>query len=372
MKYNNKRLAHFSKFIHYSIALAMCGFLIALSSVIMRDADQLKDYPLLMDHQNESLLNDQELLKDSIDLIIEELLDEEKRFDIQLAVAEQNHEAAKESFDNWLAARGTIGSSDQDQAVLDRANELDQFATEEQGIKVSIDSVHQLAATQAVQKEVFQDLINLEEVRADKAWVKAINHYYLNIFLIRLAIVLPILLIGIFFALKFRKHKYWPLFLGFVLFSVYAFFVGLVPYLPSYGGYIRYTVGIAICLLFGIYAINKIRSFIERKREEMKVSQKERATNVQIESAEKALEDCMCPSCGKGFLIRSWKKTSGKDGNISRIIKNTNFCRFCGLVLFQDCNSCETENFSHLPFCSNCGDDIKAGEIRNEPPLDGT
>ena len=38
--------------------------------------------------------------------------------------------------------------------------------------------------------------------------------------------------------------------------------------------------------------------------------------------------------------------------------KVANFCRFCGLELFEKCNNCTITNFAHLPYCYNCGDDI--------------
>lgn len=362
MKYNNKRLVRFSKFIHYTIATVLCGFLIALTSVLMDDANQWKDYPFRESYENTELLNKQEGLKDSVESIINNLEKEEERLNLRLSAVETDHANAKESFDTWLAARGTIGSSAQDKAVLERASELDQYFVKERQINASIDSVGRLIHVKEAKQQEIQDVINLEDVRTGKEYHKAIRSYELGVFLIRFSIIFPILLLGIFFAVKFRKHKYWPIFLGFILFSIYAFFVGLVPYLPSYGGYIRYSVGIILCLVFGVYAINRIRAFIERKRNEMQVSQKERATNVQTDIAEKALEDHICPSCGKDFVIRSWRKLSGKDAKVQTIIKNTKYCRFCGLVLFQDCESCGTENFSHLPFCSNCGDKVKVGE----------
>ncbi len=140
------------------------------------------------------------------------------------------------------------------------------------------------------------------------------------------------------------------------MFSFYAFFFGLVPYLPSYGEYIRYTVGIILSIIFGIYAINKIKAFVEYKKNELKVSTTERAEKVQIETAEKALDNHMCPSCGKDFVVKKWDKSVNKKNKTEMYGIVTNFCRFCGLELFKKCKKCGSENYAHLPFCSNCGD----------------
>ena len=100
------------------------------------------------------------------------------------------------------------------------------------------------AKTKLLQKN--EVLVEQENQRTQARYETAAKGHELKAFLIRLLFVGPILTLGIFFFLRFRKDKFWPLYFGFTLFSLFAFFVGLVPYLPSYGGYVRYTVGIAL------------------------------------------------------------------------------------------------------------------------------
>lgn len=356
MEFNNKKLEKTSKLINYIVAIVLCGFLISLSGKLIDDVDEWKERPTVEQYENKKLLNSND---SEIDKINEELnIKKEKKASIEntIRIAKNNYNNAKKSFDNWLAARKTVGSPKEDKEVLSRANELDDYYKTEQEWRKELSTIDEDISILNKKEDAIREVISQEKDRAYKERNKAIRKYDLKVFLIRLLFILPILLLGIFFIIKFRKHKYWPLFLGFVLFSFYAFFFGLVPYLPSYGGYIRYTVGIILSVLFGIYAINKIKAFIERKKSELKVSTTERAKKVQTETAEKALDNHMCPSCGKDFIVKKWDKSANKKNKTESYGVVTNFCRFCGLELFKECNKCGSENFAHLPFCSNCGD----------------
>ena len=358
MEFNNKRLEKTSKLINYIIAIVLCAFLISLSGKLIDDVDQWEERPSVEQFENKELLETNQTEIDSIEEKIRLKRDKIESIESTIQVVRSNYDDAKNSYDNWLAARTTVGSPKEDIEVRTRAKELDKFYVSKQEWEKELAAVEKEIADLNSETYQYADNIDQERNRAYELQDTAIRKYDLKVFLIRLLFILPILLLGIFFIIKFRKHKYWPLFLGFVLFSFYAFFFGLVPYLPSYGGYIRYTVGIILSILFGIYFINKIKTFIERKKAELKESTSDRAQKVRAETAEKALDNHMCPSCGKDFIVKQWDKSSGKKSKTESFGFVTNYCRFCGLELFKKCNSCGTDNFAHLPYCSNCGDEV--------------
>lgn len=356
MEFNNKKLEKTSKLINYIIAIVLCAFLISLSGKLINDVDEWKERPMVEEFQNNDFLDARKSEIEKINVKINQQRQKISGVESTVRVANGNYRKEKTSFDNWLAARKTVGSPNEDKAVISRANKLDKLMQTQQAWELELMGFNDSIKLLVNEQNEVENRINKEYERAYAEQNQAIRDYDLKVFLIRLLFVLPILLLGIFFIMRFRKHKYWPLFLGFVLFSFYAFFFGLVPYLPSYGGYIRYTVGIILSILFGIYVINKIKSFIESKKKELKVSTTERAKKVQSETAERALDNHMCPSCGKDFIMKRWDKSIGKKTASEGMGVVTNFCRFCGLELFKKCVSCNSENFAHLPFCSNCGD----------------
>ncbi len=362
MEFNNKKLERTSKLINYIIAIALFCFLVSLSGRFIDDIDEWKERPSVEEFYNTEFLSEKEseVTKNEAEITLKK----EKKSSIEntVKVVNSNYESAKKSFDNWLEARKTIGSPKEDKDVLSRANKLDEYYKTQQDWEKELLNIDQEIELLNKNISELNELIGEEHERAHAERQKAIRKYDLKVFLIRLLIILPILLLGIFFIMRFRKHKFWPLFLGFVLFSFYAFFFGLVPYLPSYGGYVRSIVGVILTIFLGIYAINRIRKFIELKKQELKTSTTERAKKVRTETAEKALNNHMCPSCGKDFIVRKWDKSLSQKGKAETYGIVTNFCRFCGLELFKKCKNCNSENFAHLPYCSTCGDSITEDE----------
>jgi len=362
MELNSKKLERTSRIVYYSISTILCVFLILLSNRIIGDLDSTTKMPYSGDFENKSVLAAFDADFETLDDELEIIYSKKETIEKTIAMAKDNYANEKQSFDNWLQTRKTLGSPDKDKDVIDRANKLDDFYKIEQEWRAQLNTLQGQIDEISKKRQEIQKSVNREQSEAYEQYGKALKRYDLKVFLIRLIFVTPILALGIFFFVRYRRHKFYPLYFGFTLFSLYAFFFGLVPYLPSYGGYVRYSVGVALSVGLGYYAIKQIRKFIDQKQAELKISTQERAKKIQSATAEKALENHFCPSCGKDFLLRKWEFSVTKTAETDTYKLVTTFCRHCGLELFKNCSNCGTKNFAHLLFCSSCGKKITKDE----------
>jgi hypothetical protein len=354
MELNSKKLERTSKIVYYSISVILCIFLILLSNRIIDDLDTATVRPEVTSFENKSVLPELQEKVEALNLELEKANSGETVIRQTMSTARENYTNEKQSFDNWVQTRKTLGSPDKDQEVVDRARRLDEFYKVEQDWRTQLNAKQaEIEGIRKKQDEI-RDLVDTENALAEEKFSTELKSYELKVFLIRLLFVGPILCLGIFFFVRYRRHKFWPLFFGFTLFSFYAFFLGLVPYLPSYGGYVRYAVGILMSVGLGYYAIKTIRQYLETKQAELQISTQERAKNVQSQVAEKAHENHFCPSCGKDFMFKKWEMPAHLNESDSYKYV-TDFCRYCGLELFVNCKKCNHKNFAHLPFCAACG-----------------
>ncbi len=258
----------------------------------------------------------------------------------QHTVAQSNTRSAQQTFENWLATRRATARADQDPELLGRTRELDALKAAERKA---------LAAVQA-QQQVLLDASQARDRAAAEwrqlestGWVAAQHAnkaQELRIFLYRLAMTLPLLLAAGWLFAKKRRGQYWPFVWGFIFFALFAFFVELVPYLPSYGGYVRYSVGILLTALIGRYAIISLQRYLERQKAAEALPDVQRRETLRYDSAMARLDKSVCPGCERPVDFKNDKN---------------DFCPHCGIGLFDRCGHCSTRKSAFARFCFSCG-----------------
>ncbi len=341
MSKSSRRPQQLYTVIMWILSTVFAGFLIGLGSLVIADLPNIDQQTTVKDFVDSGKIS---RLEHSITLtnkqIINNRLDIEDA-DVKLQSAKNDYQNAKASLDSWLKTRTATESISQNPEVIKRTRAVESI---KQAERIALQQLED-AQTKATQSR--RKLTELENRRAsilDEArpkYRKSQRARELRIFLLRLALTLPLLVIGGWLLARKRKSSYWPLYRGFVLFALFAFFVELVPYLPSYGGYVRYVVGIMLVFVAGHFIIKGMRSYLERKQVEETRSEGERRQSIEYETALKKIAAKTCPGCDRNIVKREGVETD--------------FCVHCGIRLEKDCTNCGTRNVSFHKFCLSCG-----------------
>jgi hypothetical protein len=255
-------------------------------------------------------------------------------------VAQANTRSARETFHNWLATRHATVRPEQDAELIERTRALDGLAQEERAALAAVEAQRQaqLDAAQAEQKarEDYAALLAPAQKRAEQAARRA----ELLVFLYRLALTLPLLLAAAWLFKHKRNSTYWPFAWGFIFFALFAFFFELVPYLPSYGGYVRYLVGILLTVVCGRYAIRWLQAWLARQKAAEALPEQQRKTGMRYDLVMGRIGKGLCPSCER--------PANYKDDTLAH-------CPHCGFRLFDHCPVCTVRKNALTRFCFSCG-----------------
>ncbi|MFN3792622.1 serine endopeptidase [Massilia sp.] len=322
------------------VAFAFAGFLIGLGGKIVNnlwDVERPLSIERFMDRNQVAALRAGEQAaqarREAAQLDLEQATQQHE-------VARANTRSARETFDNWLATRRATARPDQDPALLERTRALDKLEGDERRALAAVQAQQQalLDADQALQRARMR--WERMETPARAAFEKAATAKELRVFLYRLALTLPLLVLaGWLFARK-RASPYWPFVWGFIFFALFAFFFELVPYLPSYGGYVRYLVGIAVTVLVGRYAIVSLQHYLARQRQAETLPDVQRRQTLRYDAALARLGKGVCPGCERPVDL--------KDASVD-------FCPHCGIGLFDRCGGCNSRKNAFARFCFSCG-----------------
>ena len=340
-----ERLFAFSMWI---VSLAFAGFLIGLGGKIIGDLPGVDQSLTREQFMAPSAVRQARVAQDSLRAMQDELIASRDRAQQFSQVASNNYSAARTSFDNWIATRTATTDPRQDPEVLVRTRQLDTLGAINRTATREVERLDAslLDVSQAVDAQNRAESERLEAVEGK--YQRALFQQELAVFGVRLLLTLPLLIVAGLLVQRARKSDYWPLARGFVIFALFTFFVELVPYLPSYGGYVRYGVGIILTAIIARYAIRAMKSYLVKRREVEQQTESVRRKSLGFESALKAMSNNVCPGCERPI--------AGAPANPS------NFCVFCGLTLLNDCAACGTRKNAFFQYCPACGVGTEANE----------
>ena len=322
------------------VAVIFASFLIGLGGTIVGDLPKVEQRRTLddfMDRQKAAELRS--AIKQQEDRLhdADEALQQAQ---LKYKVAQSDNQAARETFSNWLATRRATQQGSQDAELLSRTQALDQLKAAERKAQSAVQAQEQAALDARQAEAKFQSNLRDLEYAAQETWQSEQRRSELRVFAYRLALTLPLLGIAAWLFVKKRKSTYWPFVWGFIFFAAFAFFVELVPYLPSYGGYVRYVVGIVLTVLIGRYAILALNRYLERQKLAEQQPDAQRREELSYDVALTRLGKGVCPGCERGVDLKNDK---------------IDFCPHCGIGLFDHCGKCSTRQSAFAHFCHACG-----------------
>jgi hypothetical protein len=322
------------------VAFVFAGFLIGLGGTIVGDLPKVEQALQLDDFLDRRQASDLREGIKTAERTERQSQDDLAQAQLKLNTVQRDLAATRESFNNWIATRSATQRSEQDPEVIARTRDLDRLkkaerdaqALQEAQNKISLDT-RQQASRQREQLQALE-LAAGEKLYAEQRKVE------LRVFLYRLMLTLPLLAIAAWLFVKKRNGTYWPFVWGFIIFAGFAFFVELVPYLPSYGGYIRYIVGIIMTAVIGRYAILALNRYLEKQKAAEQLPDAQRREELSYDTALARLAKGVCPGCERPVDL-----------------KNTaiDFCPHCGIGLHDHCGVCKTRKSAFAKFCHACG-----------------
>lgn len=268
------------------------------------------------------------------------LLDQLEQAQLQLNTRQKDYQAARHTFDNWLATRDVTKLSNQNDELLTRTQVLDQLKGLERGAEKSVEALHQQQTDLSQHASEWQRQLNAKEETARKQLDRARQQQATRVFLYRLLLTLPLLLIAAWLFVNKRTSPSWPFVWGFIIFALLAFFVELVPYLPDYGGYVRYLVGIVLTVVGGKYAIAALQRYLDQQRLAEAQPELQRREVLQYDTALERLGKSICPGCERGVDLKN---------------EHNDFCMHCGICLHNYCAGCQTRKNAFAKYCHQCG-----------------
>lgn len=324
----------------WAVAIVFAWFLTGLGKNIIGDLPRVEaDYT--MEHFVNHIKIDP--LRTELNVLTKQrqaLGDQLEQADLQLTTRQNDYRAARNTFDNWVATRDATKLSTQDDELVSRTQTLDTLKVRERSAEKTVENLHQKQTDISQREAKLQQQVVVLEAAARKQLDDAYQQQVTRVFLYRLLLTLPLLALAAWLFARKRKSQYWPFVWGFILFAVMVFFVELVPYLPDYGGYVRYLVGIVLTVVGGKYAIAALQRYLEQQKLAESQPEFQRREELKYDTALERLSKNICPGCERPVDLKN---------------EQNDFCMHCGICLHNYCGGCNARKNAFAKFCHKCG-----------------
>ena len=331
----------------WAVSFLFASFLIGLGGKVVGDLPGVQQSLSVEQFVAPGQLARFRATRDSLARLERERTAARERAQLALTASENAYGASRASFQNWISTRTATVDPRQDPEVVQRTRALDALGAGVRAAQADVERLDAelLAVGQAREARDREEGVVMSAARRE--YDRATFWQELRVFGIRLALTLPLLGIAAWLVARKRKSEYWPLARGFVLFALFAFFVELVPYLPSYGGYVRYGVGVIASAVAGVWVIRAMRRYLAQRAEVEAQSEQERRRRLGYEEAIRRMAANVCPGCERPL--------GGPGGRPGESAAAANYCVHCGLHLYDECRACATRKNAFFPYCPTCG-----------------
>ena len=322
------------------VALVFAGFLIGLGGTVVGDLPQVERVRTLDDFMDRAEL---ETLRTTVRDATREATEAGERLAqarLKAQVADSDVASARQSFSNWVATRRATERAEQDPQVIERTQALDALQAQARTARAAVEAEQQRQLDAQQARDGAQRRLTEMQKEAQARFTQAQRAQELRVFGYRLALTLPLLALAGWLFAKKRRSTWWPFVWGFIGFALFAFFVELVPYLPSYGGYVRYAVGIGLTVLAGRWAIVALNRYLARQQAAEAQPEPARRQALAYDVALARLAKGVCPGCERAVDLKNGQ---------------TDFCPHCGIGLFDRCGHCSARKSTFAHYCHACG-----------------
>lgn len=322
------------------VAFIFAGFLIGLGSNIVSDLPRVESARALEDYMDPAASQAARAAIAKAEVDERTAVDALEQARMKLKVAQSDVSTTRQGFNNWLATRTATARAEQDPEVVSRTQALDALQARERAARAEVERQEQRRLDSQQAGEQAQRQLSALEEGARASYEKALRAQELRVFGYRLALTLPLLGVAGWLFKRHRQSRWWPFVWGFIIFAVFAFFFELVPYLPSYGGYVRYIVGIVLTVVVGRWAIVALQRYLERQRAAEAQPDQLRRAELSYDTAVARMAKGVCPGCERTVDLKS---------------PLIDFCPHCGIGLFDQCGVCHARKNAFSRFCHACG-----------------